>query len=105
MGVDTGLETCVILTDAEIIQAMCAVQATSRDPSALGGGDSDASKGEMPPPSATDIASALDTTACYFSCQENADVTLEPVCKLQAMFVEFRQKKCVQAGITDYFLS
>ncbi|KAG0422940.1 hypothetical protein HPB47_001226 [Ixodes persulcatus] len=51
--VDTGVETCGIITDAEIIQAMCPQQATSEDNSALSDKDSDASE-EMPPPSATD---------------------------------------------------
>ncbi|KAG0427022.1 hypothetical protein HPB47_025904 [Ixodes persulcatus] len=56
--VDTGVETYGIITDAEIIQAMCLQQARSEDPSALSGEHSDANK-EMPPPSATDVARDL----------------------------------------------
>lgn len=75
------------------------------DLSALGGKYSDTNK-EMCSLPATDVASALDTTARYFSCQENVHAALELACKLQAMSVDKdTQKNRMQACITDYFHS
>lgn len=102
--VDSSVHTSGVITDAEIIESACPQVATSEDPSALSGDDSDdSSEVPLPPPSDTEALSALDVAARYFSCQENAEAEVEMICKLRAKVIDSLQGKRVQTRITDYF--
>lgn len=104
VSVDDGVETSGPLTDADIIDAVCSSRLEPEDCADLSDEDTDDTCQEpVPLPCASDVASALDTTARYFSGEENADAALELVQKLQAMLTESRFRKRVQLRITDYF--
>lgn len=104
VNVDDGVETSGPLTDADIINAVWSSRVQPEDRAEPSDEDTDDTCHEpVPLPSASDVASALDATARYFSGEENADTALELVYKLQAMLTESRLKNRVQARITDYF--
>lgn len=102
--VDSSVQASGVITDAEIIESACPQVATSEDPSALSGEDSDDSNEvPLPPLSDTEALSALDIAVRYFSCQENAEAEVEMICKLRAKLIDSLQCKRVQTRITDYF--
>lgn len=104
VSVDDGVETSGPLTDADIIDAVCSGRSEPDGRADVTDDDSDDPSHEpVPLPSASDVASALDMAARYFSSEENADAALELVHKLQAALTESRSRKRLQARITDYF--
>uniref|UniRef100_A0A1E1XRR1 Putative tigger transposable element n=1 Tax=Amblyomma sculptum TaxID=1581419 RepID=A0A1E1XRR1_AMBSC len=103
VDVDNGVETSGPLSDEDIITAACAPQGSRVANTAESDEESDEGDNPAPPPSACEVASALDLAARYFSADENSDPALELLGKLQSMLVESRHKKRKQTHITNYF--